>query len=198
MLLCFFTKSNMGILITFFAIAIFYMARIIQNDKYINTYNKLLSIICMMSFVCSFAFPLLLGKDSDLYVKINLLDSGRTHCNAWILESYPITLFGQVLDGRIPFEHLDNAYVFMFVRYGIIYFVAFLLGYINVIYNCCKAQDVMKLAVCTVFIVYGYAEGFIQTPFTNFSIIFIGQFLWETLSKYKEKSIKIEGQARID
>lgn len=181
MVVYFLTYSYTGTLISIIMCALcsiyFFINRKVDN---IYIFNKFLTVACAIPISLTFIFQLVYVEGSSFANFIDLLTTCRVLHGHEMLRAYDITLFGQMFDGRLKYEVVDNAYIFILLRMGMAYFVMFVAGYVKLIYKAYKQNDTAKLLVVFAFMLYGFMEKFIRNPFMNFSLLFVAETIWDT------------------
>lgn len=66
---------------------------------------------------------------------------------------------------------LDNAYIFSFVLYGIVFTVLLLLVYTYFMRQSAIKNNGKVLAICSLFLIYAYGENMLLNPHLNFTLI---------------------------
>lgn len=173
--------STAGVLVT--ALAVIGFGLIAYVERHCVNYHgllRLLGISCAVPAVASFVTALAYDQNSARWNKINFLLTGRPKWNYLYMHQYPVPLLGQRFDGRVS-NLLDNAYLFVLYRYGLLVFCVLLLGYAFVLARCIKRNDIRKIFFCLVFLAYGFTEQFIQNCFMNFSMFFLCELMWKEI-----------------
>lgn len=171
--------STTGWLLT--TLAIMGFALIEYIEKHWVNYHSLAVIeggACVIPMAASFLLAFIFNSDSGWWIRLNSFFTGRLNWNYLYVHQYSVPLLGQRFDGRIS-NILDNAYLFILYRYGILVFGLFLLGYVLVLAKCVKKDQLRKIFFCLLFLVYGFAEQFIQNCFMNFSMFFLCELMWK-------------------
>lgn len=171
--------STTGLVLTTLAIVGFALVEYIE--KHCVNYRSLAvlgGISCVMPMMVSFLLAHIFRSDSGWWIRLNSFFTGRLKWNYLYVHQYSVPLLGQRFDGRIP-NLLDNAYLFILYRYGVLVFALFLLGYVLVLAECVKKNQIRKIFFCLLFLLYGFAEQFIQNPFMNFSMFFMCELMWK-------------------
>lgn len=143
------------------------------------------SIAYLFPMLISILSPLLFCINDDGFKRIlNKLSTGRIEYSHEYMTNYPITLWGQIFDERTVAPIIDNAFVYILLQYGIIYFAFFTIGYYLVVKSCIENKNIKRLFICILFLYYGLFEQFIQNPFINFTLLFVGEAFWQVFDKY--------------
>lgn len=129
---------------------------------------------------------ILRGKAFELVDK--LLNTRLRLANYYLKPEY-LSLFGKRLSEITNANMtMDNSYVFAFIAYGIIPFSVIFVSYLYLIYRYLKLGKMVELLVILVMAVAGLTEPFLfNTAFKNLTFIFMGELLFQDLSKGKKK-----------
>lgn len=171
--------STTGLLMTTLAIVGF--AVIKYFEVHCVNYHSLavfLGVFCAIPVTASFLIAFLYEPGSLWWEKMNLFFTGRLQWNYLFAHQYAMPFIGQRFDGRV-FSILDNAYLFTLYRYGIVVFCVWVVGYILILKNFIKKNEIRKIFLCLLFLLYGFAEQYIQNPFMNFSMFFLCELMWK-------------------
>lgn len=139
---------------------------------------KILKIILpfFMIILTATSFLLVLAYNSDLdfAVKINRFLSHRIHLwNQIIQNEFQITLLG--FDTRNVMEHIpfDNAFLYSFYRFGIIFFLGLILLSYNTFKNLLLQTKVFAIAILISLFAYGTMESIAFYPgYSNMILLF--------------------------
>ena len=158
----------------------FILGRIIESRSFVISPLRKILIYGMegIPVVLSFLPALYYDPNNWWCYTIKGYTGGRT---LWIYEffrNYPITLFGQTLDDR-TYSMMDNAFIYVLFKYGLVAFILIMVGYVFVIQNAIKKQDYIKLFICFLFGMYSFSEQFTQNCFMNFSLLFLCEVFWK-------------------
>lgn len=134
----------------------------------------LLSAGMLLIVGLSFILPLMYDGDywkNSLPNILNRLLTGRIHHARTALTSNPFTLFGYH-ENLSAF--IDNAYVFLLMKYGIIMAgIIFVLYYVAV-RSMIKRMNLYGIYMVFLFVLYGFTEQFFINGFMNYSMILVG------------------------
>lgn len=126
-----------------------------------------------VSFICPFLMDIKLVQILDKMI------SYRFGISEIFLTEEKITLFGTRLTSmRNSWDLIDCAYVFMFINYGIVAILLFVIAYQAVIHRFIKGGKVRELFIIYVFLIYGIVEQFIANASLNISFLFVGELLF--------------------
>ncbi len=173
------TYSTTGWVLTALSILGFAVITLIE-DHCVKYYvlSRFLGMLCVVPMIMSFLLAYLYRGDSSEWIRINSFLTGRLNWNYMYIHKYSVPLLGQRFDNRVP-NMLDNAYIFILYRYGIIVFSILFVGYVLVLVRLVKKDDIRKILFCFIFLIYGFIEQFIQNCFMNFSMFFLCELMWE-------------------
>ena len=171
--------STTGLVLT--ALAIVGFALVEYIEKHCVNYLSLAvlgGVSCAIPMVASFLLAFIFRSDSRWWIRLNSFFTGRLNWNYLYVHLYSVPFLGQRFDERIP-NLLDNAYLFILYRYGILVFGLFILGYVLVLAESVKKKQIRKIFFCLLFLIYGFAEQFTQNCFMNFSMFFLCELMWK-------------------
>ena len=172
------TLSFTGVIANITAVSGFFIIKQCREKSAIRIFERIMICISGIPLLLSFLTAFLYREGTAFWNKIYDLTNTRVKWNFEYMRAYPLTLFGQIFDGRVEYEVLDNAYLFVLQRYGVVFFILFVAGYALLIYRFYEQRDTKKLFICVLFLFYGFIEQYIQNPFMNFSIIYFAMLVW--------------------
>ena len=144
-----------------------------------KSFPKIKNCICMgilpFGFLISLIPSLLYDKLPNIRTIDNLLQWRITFSRHY-LSFYPMKLFGNNLGGDPTV--LDSGYVELVINYGLIFTFLYLSAFMLLAYRCIKEKKDRELLFIVCFAVYGITEAFIPNLFTNLSMIFIGELIF--------------------
>lgn len=165
-----FSKSRLGLVIFFYITAIFLLIKLKNRsiNSMLKSFFKLLLPFCVsFSFLTSLLF-----RKFDFIYKINALLNNRVWMGNLYLEKYPFSLFGNNLE-MISGSFLDNAYISIYCRFGIILFVCIMILYQLMIIKLTKRNCFKELILVSSFLIMGIIEEFFMNPFMNISLVLV-------------------------
>lgn len=123
-----------------------------------NAFFILLILSILMAFLYNSTNPIMSGLDKIL--------SRRLYLSNYFVDRYGITLFGTEITND-KFYILDNAYVNLIVRYGIILTIYFVIIYKKTIDNLLRDNKMLLVIIMIVLLIYGLSESPIYIPAKN-------------------------------
>lgn len=111
---------------------------------------------------------------------IDRLMQWRITFSKYYLDTYSIRLFGNNLNFD-PIV-LDSGYVELILNYGLIFTTFYVVANMVIIYRYVKMKKYRELLLIISLSIYGITESFIPNLFSNVSLIFLGELIFE---KYK-------------
>lgn len=185
-----FSLSYTGIAVTAFYL---FLNMYAVKRKHLSLTEKILCQLPLpLCLVFSFGTPFLMQYPFG--EKINQILNGRPAFSAYYLENQPITLLGgRMKDIPNFWVIMDNAYVYIFMTFGIVTFVLFCLGYAVLIARYSKENRLSELAMIFSFLLYGIMEQFLSNAFMNVSLLFMGEVLF---GSRQEESRKIQEEEK--
>lgn len=151
----------------------------------------IMELVFPVCVLLSLLSPLLLPP--GIFYILNKVFSNRLILAEYYLVSENMKLFGNSLeDITTHILTMDNAYVFSLVIYGIIIFVLILVGYFMMIHFCIKQKKTKELVLILCIVIAGITEPFLfNTSFKNLTLLFLGNFLFESSCKEIEQEKRI-------
>ena len=133
--------------------------------------RQILVALCIALIACaiglSFILPNIYSQSNDIIVLIDEILSKRLSFDAMFLNKYPILPFGQELELVSSLEAartgqsmsvLDNTYLHLLLRFGLVTFVLYLVMYIMLLRKAIRNGNYTLLVMCTAILVCGIAE----------------------------------------
>jgi len=153
----------------------------------------LLELIFPMCLLLSFFSALFLPE--RIFQIMNKIFSNRLILARYYLVPEKIKLLGNNLEQITTSMYtLDNAYLFSFIIYGVLFFVIIVFSYLILIHKFIKMKRNKELAIVVCFLIAGITEPFLfNTSFKNLSLFFLGAFVWKnrTLNRGQSKQFCI-------
>jgi hypothetical protein len=125
----------------------------------------------------SFLAAILYHAGQPLWDKLNGFTSGRLYLFQCAWASFRPTLFGQEIRTETVFT-LDNSYLYIFYRMGVLCFVLFLLAMAVLIVRLLKEKLYGEAAVGLAMICYGFLECVVFWPAVNPAMWLLPAVLW--------------------
>lgn len=142
--------------------------------------NLVLPFIILVSFV----LPLLyhMPRYTDTLERLNALVNTRIKVAGNFLSPECMSLFGvraSYLAQSQYYLSIDSSYIWLFIHYGIIPFVLFMLAYFVLVADYCRQQKTRELVVIVCFLAAGLTEPLLfNTSFKNVTLLFLGELLF--------------------
>lgn len=157
----FFVGSRTNIIILMLIYIVFLLKNKIRfGEKNIIIYS--FGICMLVSILCAYLYD----SNNNFFVSFDNILSRRLYLSNYFVNKYPLTLFGnKVITGE--FYALDNAYVNLFVRYGIVLSIYFIVMFKNTFKNLIKNKQYTLVLVLTIFSIYGISETPMYIPAKN-------------------------------
>ena len=179
-----FSLSRSGLIMGSVAVLLSYFLRLVyKSERARKVILYLLSVGMLLIVGLSFIFPLMYDGDywkNSLPNTLNRLLTGRIHHARTTLTSDPFTLFG--LKGELG-AFIDNAYVFLLMKYGIIMAAIIFSLYYAAVRSMIKRNDLYGIYMVFLFVLYGFTEQFFINGFMNYSMILVGNEIFNILLK---------------
>lgn len=170
-----YSASRAGAAITAAAVLTSYLFKLFAKKAAVRKMLRVALCIGMVMVVfLSFALPLVYGTGhtyAGLAGKLNDALTGRIHWSRVALFTDPITLLG--FSGN-PSGMLDNAYVFLFVKCGILSAAMIFVLYAIAVRSMLRREDDYGIWIIFLFVCYGFAEQFFVNCFMNYSMLIVG------------------------
>lgn len=102
----------------------------------------------------------------------------------------PLSLFGSMPTDpvNIPLTNIDNSYVFIIEKYGIILFALMCIAYMAYIHRCIKDQKHLELSIVLSLVLAATTEPFFVNPsFKNISLLFVGEYIYTIFYKFAQE-----------
>lgn len=167
--------SRTGLIIGTFAVGMDMVLKIFRKrEGFLKWIMFVLTAGMIIVFTFSFLLPCLHNGDwwSNHWVGVlNRALTGRIQHGRTAFLSDPVTLFGNP-DALSAF--LDNAYMFLFIKYGIIVTLMFCMIYVLAVKSMIQRKDVYGIYVVSLFVLYGFMEQFFINGFMNYSMLLAG------------------------
>lgn len=151
------------------------LLKVIAKKRKMTKWLTYLLCIGMIAIVLlSFAIPL--SYDGNYWGNspagiLNRLLTGRIGHAHTVLTSDTVTLFGS---SKNLSAFIDNAYVFLLMKYGFIMSAVICIVYIVAIKSMVHRGDVYGVYITFLFVLYGFTEQFFVNSFMNYSFIIVG------------------------
>lgn len=180
----FYSVSYTGILATALYLG---MAWYVLVRKKISTVEYfLIELVFPLCILLSFGSALLLPE--KVFNIANKIFSNRLILAKHYLVPEYIHLTGNNLEQITTNTYtLDNAYLFAFIIYGVIFFSIILVAYLLLIHKFIKNKRNKELAIIICFLIAGITEPFMfNTSFKNLTLFFLGNYIWGNKKQYEQ------------
>lgn len=170
-----YSVSRTGLIIGTFSVVLDIVLKLFRKKERFLKWI-MIGLTAGMSLVLSLSFLLSLMYNGDYWGKnlvsvLNRALTGRIQHGKTVLLSDPITLFGNP-NGLSAF--LDNAYLFLFMTYGIIVTLMLCTMYVLAVKSMIRRKDIYGIYVIFLFVFYGFMEQFFVNSFMNYSLLLAG------------------------
>lgn len=177
------SASRSGFIIGVFALFSGYGLKLIKESANIRRWVRVgLCAGMLLIIISSFILPLLYNGDwgsNSLPSVLNRALTGRIQHARTVLASDPVKLWG---NSENLSAFIDNAYVFLAMKYGIMITVTIGMLYIVAVKNMLKRDDDYGIYLVFMFTLYGFTEQFFVNSFMNYSLIIVGNDVYKELS----------------
>ena len=141
-------------------------------------------ILTFLSFALSYAF--MKNPSNNLLMLINTITSGRLKCASQFIDSYNLNLFGNYFEYYGQWKTrgqyltvLDNAYVHLYLQYGLILATIVLLAITLSINNAIKSNNKKIMCCIIAFLFFGLMGQGVFLISKNAMVLFVGKLLNE-------------------
>ena len=181
------TNSSTILLAGGFIVAVLILYKTRVKDRVIGYIARFFSskikyvLIGLVVFVFLSVFQY--GKSTWAGV-ISSLMTGRIRYASAYLQAYGVTLFGQKIvitnNNTVASQYtVDIAYVYMLIRFGIVFLIFFCVSYFNQLRYWYKKDNKGIIVVLLAVLFYGLSETMILRVSSNFTLIFLLIPFWE-------------------
>lgn len=183
-----FSASRTGLIMGVFAVLLACLLKLAQENRRIL--KMIMAGLCAGIFIVvlsSFIIPVLYDGDwgSNRFPNVvNRAMTGRIQHAKTVMTSDPVTLFGNT--GELT-AFIDNAYVFLVMKYGIAVSVMICVVYFLAVKSMVNREDIYAVYVVSLFVVFGFTEQFFINSFMNYSFLFVGNEIINVLLRRHEK-----------
>ncbi len=154
-----------------------------------------------ISQLMAFVFPLctlasvVLAKiytGNTIELIINKLLQGRVSNSHYFMNKYGNHLFGKNFTSGSKSMILDNSYVILWLKFGILFTVVLCILYYVAVKKMIKQSNRAAILCVTMFAFYGITEGFLSNIFMNFSLLFLGNIICEDIPELIARGIHVK------
>jgi len=173
-------SAQMGIFLLLFLLFVFRLKKDLKH-------TSIFYILPLFCFIISIFFINLYLDNNSFAFVIDEFTSGRVRYAAEFYEYYDITLFGNYFEffGKIKdtsyLSMLDNAYINLLLRFGIVSIVLFLTFFTRFFNTCIKKNLIGCFIALFVILIYGLMESYIWLLVYNPILLYLSNYLY-----YKE------------
>ena len=186
----FVTGSRTSVLVIAFSLIVFYSFRYLHLPDY-NFLKVLLLALPSGLTLLLYSIMMSVSDTSMIYSIMNKMTSNRLYFYMEAIKAYGFSWFGQItprLDADYQATqagwnklYLDNSYLSLGVRYGVITLILFIAVMTIIMYKAILKHDHRIIALILLFCVYGLAENLLFKP--QFAIIcMMGSLLLDPLT----------------
>ena len=174
------------------------------SQSILSIYGKALIVFAVLFNALSVSWSIINVRGNPILYQIDLWLSRRFSACYRVFQLYGISLLGQrvyifeeerKVVGIIGKLYLDNGYMALLLRYGIIVYGVFSVSYIFAMLHMKKRNQYFLLIVLFVYALYGVMENGIYMVTHNIFLISFGNILYEKL--INETDIKVEKRMKI-
>lgn len=184
-----FSVSRTGML-SVVGLSIVYL--IFRQRDYLNKKISRLAawVFPLCAFVCIFLSKIYTGNVIE--VIINKLLQGRVSNSNYFMGKYGDSLFGRNFTSSNKSLILDNSYVILWLKFGILFTVILCILYYIAVKKMIKQGDRADLLCVLMFACYGITEGFLSNIFRNFSLLFLANIICNDMPALIGKGIPVK------
>lgn len=180
------SRTGLVILIIYVLLVLFLRFKTIRKNRVVKWILIVSPAFC---FILSYIVGALYGNNS--YIQLaDAYMQGRIRQNNIFIDTYTPRLFGQrifeSLDAR-NFLNLDNAYMDMFLCYGVLFSAIWLIITTLVVIDLYKQDRYAEVVLIVAYSVYGLSETFLPNCFLNMSIFLYAEYMDNEVRRKKEK-----------
>lgn len=157
----------------------------------LSKYKKLGKFIFKMRYFI-YLYPIMMAFISigGVYLYINgnawatlanAITSGRLQLGERYMNLYHIRLFGQEIyssSNAESYMRLDNGYLNIILRFGLIFFLLFIVAHIICLHKLIKFEKYYECLTIVLFLTYGLTEAYIYNIFINFSLLYLSILMY--------------------
>ena len=189
-----FTKSRTGLIISILSVILPFVLctkkyNIFKNYKIIDTFYIiiLLTIIIFVYFL----------PNTSIYNKLNSFMTGRLEFATLYIKNYGLTLYGQEKSNTFNLNGVDEKNIVLdqgiispLISYGIIINILFYISQLKLIKKYCLENNYKRVMIILIMILYAITEDILFYPFVNFSLLFIGDLIYNNESYTEGKDFE--------
>lgn len=132
---------------------------------------------------------------SDWLKYLNRLWSTRIQLMNAYYSAYKISLFGEHIvisnNPDVSYQYtVDNAYIYTIIRYGFVYLVLLIIGYMKLTKYASKQNNNALLVIILIYTVYGLLETYFCRVSYNFTLLLFSQIIWSRKAVMQTENFK--------
>lgn len=190
-----FTNSNTGIMVSTFAFFLMFCdkSHLTGVTKRLGTISsRIMLVLAIVIPGIVISYPYLSGSLMEAFKALNDFFTGRLLFGAYAYDTFGFTLFGQrvYLDEVVFWRgnwidalYFDNAYLWMFCKYGYFYMIFLSLAFLKI----GKRADILDQILIIALALYGIMEAYIINAGICFALLIIGKYLYKMLDERKQE-----------
>lgn len=181
------TNSRLAFLSGMLMIVLAHIFKLIKSNKFKRyLYNISSVLFSILSIICVWATIYFSNHKGILYTEINLFFTGRLTWLTYYYETYGIKLFGQKIvtvsravaeETGISWQNIDNAYVLIIIRFGIIFLIGMMIVYFLLGKYLKRDKNLVGAIYVVVICVIGITENFLLHAGMNFTIFMVAEMI---------------------
>lgn len=160
------------------------------------------NLVLPVCLILSFVLPFYINDHwTSAYVqKLNFMLNTRIWLAEQFLKSEYRSFFGADISKVVKSSMtLDNSYVWGYINYGLIPFVAIVVGYFALLFYLTHKQKTRELVILVCFLGAGWTEPLLfNTSFKNITLIFLGALLFLQKEGAEEYSLFVIGKQTVE
>ena len=183
------SDSRSSVLAMISLVLLIIVQKMISNKMLERAFLWLLFILVLLSQLMSIFSLFIVQRNSHIYHTINQLFTGRMYWNLRAMREYGLNLFGNnvfmFIGGETCFGSgngimLDNSYVHLAVRFGVLILTIFIIATFLIFFKNVKKLNYAVLIPLTVMSVYGMMELYTIMLSYNLTILYFGTLVFNT------------------
>lgn len=181
------TNSRMATIYEFLLFAFIMVERKKEFRKLHNfLYPAIYLAFIFMAFLTIMVIAYFLNNQNEWYIVLNQLFSSRLGYITRFYNEYGISLWGNYIElhglreaaaKSVEWAGIDNSYAFMLIKYGIIVFVMFFMGFVYAAHELKKRNDYLGAIYLIVICFIGLTENVMYNIAINYGIIIFASLI---------------------
>lgn len=173
------TESRIGAIVIIGVVVIYFFGKNLKLEKLVLKLAKY-AFPCILLLNFSFILARIFWDNSLLSDMDMALFNGRMGLSAIYLSSYPLTMFGDVLDisvvaSKIWYYAFDNGYSIILLFYGVAGFFAYIYIYQKTMLEMIKKRELLLVVIIIFYMFWGIYEGITISVSGNFTLLILGK-----------------------